>query len=66
MRVRINGGDIDISGATTVEGLLDTLGIQRCGIAVELNREVVPKRLLSATAVKDGDVIEIIRMVGGG
>ena len=66
MKIKINGADTDVAEGTTLEGLLDSLGIQRAGIAVELNREVVPKRALCATHVKDGDAIEIIRMVGGG
>ncbi|MBE9528789.1 MAG: sulfur carrier protein ThiS, partial [Proteobacteria bacterium] len=42
------------------------LDISTIGTAVELNREVVPKRTYAETVLKDGDVIEIIRMVGGG
>jgi len=35
-------------------------------VAVELNREIVPRILWSATALKNGDQLEIVHFVGGG
>ena len=45
---------------------MPTLSIKREGIAVDLNREIVPRRLLGSTVLKEGDTLEIVRMVGGG
>jgi len=33
---------------------------------VELNREIVPRASWQATALKDGDRLEIVHFVGGG
>ncbi|MBI5468659.1 MAG: sulfur carrier protein ThiS [Deltaproteobacteria bacterium] len=66
MKVRINGEEKEVESGTTAGDLLSSLGIKLTGVAVEVNREIVPKRNLSATTLKEGDSIEIVRMVGGG
>jgi len=66
MNIKINGEIREIEAACTLDGLLDLVGVKRQGIAVELNREIVPKRLHAGTTLKDGDSVEIVRMVGGG
>ena len=66
MKVRINGVEKDIEGAMTLGELLSVLDIKLQGVAVEVNREIVPKRNLPATPLKEGDSVEIVRMVGGG
>lgn len=66
MIVRINGEERNIEDGTTLEGLLSSLDIKPQGIAVDINREIVPKRLFKETFLKQGDIIEIVRMVGGG
>jgi sulfur carrier protein len=35
-------------------------------VAVELNREVVPKARYEDTIIRAGDVVEVINFVGGG
>ena len=66
MVVRINGVAREVAEGIRLSELLSTLDIQLAGIAVEVNREVVPKRLHTETILNNGDKIEIIRMVGGG
>jgi thiamine biosynthesis protein ThiS len=65
-KIMVNGKERAISDNTTVEKLLQELNVQPQGIAVELNREIVPKSRYAETALKDGDVVEIVRMMGGG
>lgn len=66
MKVRINGEERDVEAGLTVGELLSALGIKLIGVAVEVNKEIVPKRNLSEAALKEGDSVEIVRMVGGG
>lgn len=66
MEIKVNGEKKNIASGTTLAALLDALSIVPQGIAVEVNREIVPKRLHGETALRDGDAIEIVRMVGGG
>ncbi|MBI4949253.1 MAG: sulfur carrier protein ThiS [Deltaproteobacteria bacterium] len=66
MRVRVNGEDKEAQNGSTLKALLEALDIRPESIAVEVNREIVPKRTWENAVLKDGDVIEIVRMTGGG
>lgn len=66
MIIRLNGEEKEISEGTTIEGLLGLFNIKKAGIAVDLNREIIPRRLHNETLLKDGDRVEVVRMVGGG
>jgi len=66
MNIIVNGENMTLEGPTTLEKLLETLGINLKGCAVELNREIVPRSEYASTQVDDADKLEIIQMVGGG
>lgn len=66
MMIRVNGKERDVADGTTVEALLDGLGIKAVGIAVDLNKEIVTKRLYAETVLRQGDAVEVVRMTGGG
>ncbi len=65
MRVVINGREQAV-GARTVEDLVRDLQLDGRPVAVELNREVVPKARFRETALREGDRLEIVSLVGGG
>lgn len=66
IKITINGEERDIEANTTVAELLEGLKISIVGTAVERNREIVPKSTHGETVLNDGDVLEIVRMTGGG
>ena len=66
MDITVNGEEKRLDGPVTVAGLLEALGLQPKKIAVERNLEIVPKSQFDATALSDGDKIEIVQFVGGG
>jgi len=66
VQIQVNGKTMDIAEGTTVKALLESLGIPQQGTAVELNREIVPRSQHEKTPLKEGDRVEIVRMVGGG
>jgi len=66
VKVSINGKKTDIENGATIEKLLVSLGIRPEGIAVEINKEIVPRAGHGRTIIKENDSIEIIRMAGGG
>lgn len=66
MRLTINGEERVFRRSLDVAALLAELGIEPRKIAVERNRAIVPKSLYAATALGDGDRIEIVQFVGGG
>jgi len=57
---------MEVDEGVTLADVLAGLDIPLKGTAVEVNREIVPKRLLDSTPVREGDAVEVIRMVGGG
>ncbi len=65
MRLVINGDERTLASAT-LDALIEELGMKGDRVAVELNREIVPRASWSATALKDNDRLEIVHFVGGG
>ena len=66
MKLRINGRERDVEGAPTVAELLRRLELPERGVAVERNREIVPKTRHGEVTLQDGDALEIVTLVGGG
>jgi thiamine biosynthesis protein ThiS len=66
MKITVNGQPRDVEAGTTVEGLLELLGVPRQFTAVAVNREVTPKSEYSAVKLSEGDRIEVVRPMGGG
>ena len=66
MKIVVNGSERALEGAPTLQRLIDSLGTSAKRCAVELNGEIVPATALAATALNEGDRIEIIQFVGGG
>ena len=66
MRVVVNGGEIDLPTESSVETLLASRGLAERPCAVEVNQQVVPRRGHADRVLSDGDVIEIVTLVGGG
>lgn len=65
MDIAFNGRPVTVLAATVAE-LLREMGIPAARVAVERNRELVPRRLWEQTPVCAGDAIEVVQMVGGG
>jgi thiamine biosynthesis protein ThiS len=66
MNVIINGESKRFDSATTLADLIDQLGMKPDRVAVELNRELVPRERWATTWVADGNRLEIVHFVGGG
>ncbi|MEO8478482.1 MAG: sulfur carrier protein ThiS [Gemmatimonadota bacterium] len=66
MRLMINGAPRTVRNAETVDQLLAELELDPRAVVVELNREIVRRPALAATAIRDGDAVEIVHFVGGG
>ncbi len=66
MKVRINGKEQEIVEITTLKDLLDQLGLDCSRVAVELNYKILERDKFESTELSDGDVVEIVRFVGGG
>lgn len=65
MNLTINGESRQLQ-AGTVSALIEELGMKGDRVAVELNREIVPRAEWPTATLKDGDTLEIVHFVGGG
>jgi len=66
IQIQINGELKKVAQGTSVSDLVNELELSQHAIAVELNLEIVARERLSLTALEDGDVLEIVTLVGGG
>ena len=66
MRVQINGQWQQYDRAPTVAELLEVRNLPAKRVAVELNRQILPRGLHAQTLLSDNDAIEIVTLVGGG
>jgi sulfur carrier protein len=66
MNLFVNGEAATAPDSVTVAVFLERLGLPQKGVAVERNREIVPRSAYGATILSEGDQIEIVQFVGGG
>jgi thiamine biosynthesis protein ThiS len=67
MKLQINGEERSFpESPSTLAALVEILGMKSDRVAVELNRDIVPRDRWAATALNDGDRLEIVHFVGGG
>ncbi len=71
MNLHINGEertfpDLASPDEFTLTALVESLNMKPDRVAVELNREIVPRDRWPGTHLQDGDRLEIVHFVGGG
>jgi sulfur carrier protein len=64
--ISVNGEERSLDGPVSVDRLLDALGMERRGLAVAVNGEVVPRSTWVGHDVIDGDQVEILTIAQGG
>jgi sulfur carrier protein len=64
--IELNGKPHEIAETQEVLDLLETLEVDPKQVAVAINGEVVPRSTWPGVSIKDGDVVEVVRAVGGG
>ena len=62
----LNGDRRRVAAGLSVDGLLRSLKLEPGMVVVERNREILARDAIGATAVEDGDRIELVHFVGGG
>jgi sulfur carrier protein len=66
MHVTVPGEDRHVPDGLSVRGLIETLGLAAGPVAVEKNREIVPRAMHAETPILENDILEIVHLVGGG
>ncbi|MFB6815574.1 sulfur carrier protein ThiS [Streptomyces sp. NPDC056347] len=64
--VSVNGEPRPLSAGTTLDVLVATLTAAPSGVAAAVNETVVPRGRWAATALADGDRVEVLTAVQGG
>ena len=66
MQVTVNGETSELPEGLTVAELVERTGLADQRIALERNREIVPRSEFGRTRLAEGDRVEIVRAIGGG
>lgn len=66
IRVQLNGREREIPAGLTVNGLLESLGLEPRLVVVERNREILQRARYDEVRVAEGDRLELVHFVGGG
>jgi sulfur carrier protein len=62
----VNGKPVELEQPTPLLSYLDMLGVNPRTVAVEYNGEIIDRSSFASTTLREGDKVEIVRMVGGG
>ena len=65
MKITVNGDNLELAGSTIAD-LVTQLSLSGRRLAVEVNRDIVPKSQHAQFRLQDGDVVEIVHAIGGG
>lgn len=66
INVTINGNTHNLEVATPLLELLSMFEIEHDKVAIEHNREIIPKTTFNDVIIGDGDHLEIVHFIGGG
>lgn len=64
--IHVNAQQVDVAAGASVLELLAQLGLQRRGLAVEVNGEIVPRQAWGERLLQADDRVEVVSLVGGG
>ena len=66
MTVVVNGEETQVAEGTSVDRVIEGLGLKPERVAVELNHRIVRRSQWTSTTLSEGDRVEIVHFVGGG
>ena len=64
--LQVNGKNVELEGPTPLLDYLEKLGVNPRAVAVELNGDILERAAYAGVTLREGDRVEIVRMVGGG
>lgn len=66
MKIAVNGENHTLTEPTSLQQLVAKLGLENRRLAVEVNQNIVPRGEYADVHLRDGDMVEIVRAIGGG
>ena len=66
MKITVNGDLLDFKDKLSAAELVEELGLSGKRLALEVNREIVPRSQFQHHCLQEGDHVEIVQAIGGG
>lgn len=66
MQLIINGEPREVADGLTIAALLESLSLSPEATVVQRNHDIVTREGYAMTSLAHGDVLELVRFVGGG
>ncbi len=66
INIQLNGRQVSVRKGFSLDELLQKEAATGPGIAVEINQQVIRRASHAETVLEEGDLVEIVRLVGGG
>jgi len=66
MKIILNGSPRDVPNNLSVSELILSLGLADKRLALEINREIVPRSTFENHIIHPDDKVEIVHAIGGG
>jgi sulfur carrier protein len=69
MKLYLNGKEREFASTAApfmLAALVEMLGMKADRVAIELNRNIVPRDRWTQTSLNEGDRLEVVHFVGGG
>jgi sulfur carrier protein len=66
VQINVNGQSRSVADGMSVRNLLEQLRLDTQHVAVEVNQQLVPRRDHEQHLLQEGDVVEVVTLVGGG
>lgn len=66
MQILVNGEPRSVAPGLTAAQLVELLELGGRRLAMEVNREILPRSQYAAHELRDGDRVEIVQAIGGG
>jgi sulfur carrier protein len=64
--LQVNGKFVELASETRLLDYIEKLGVNPRAIAVEHNGTILERSAYESALLREGDTVEIVRMVGGG
>ena len=66
MKIQLNGEERQIPDNSTAQDLVELLALTGKRLAMEVNRDIVPRSQYAEHKLQEGDQVEIVHAIGGG
>ncbi|WP_195940037.1 sulfur carrier protein ThiS [Romboutsia sp. 1001713B170131_170501_G6] len=64
--MKVNGKEFEFKSGMTISKLLEDIGVKKDRVVVEINLNIIENNQYDSYILREEDVIEVIRFVGGG